>query len=90
MQLAVNKSGAVAGNYVDLVTDSIKPVQGAVDKQSQRVAWTVGDNKSTVGEVGLYNLTQDQAPAILHMGPDKDQTWLLVRLKQSPASPQPH
>ncbi|HTQ40184.1 MAG TPA: hypothetical protein VMJ32_14250 [Pirellulales bacterium] len=83
MQLAVNKSGALAGNYVDLVTDTVKPVQGGVDKQSQRVAWTVGGNNSTVGEVGLYNLTQDQAPALLHMGPDKTQQWLLVRLKKS-------
>ncbi len=86
MQLAVNKSGALAGNYCDVVTDKIQPVQGAVDKQSQRVAWTVGNNKNTVGEAGLYNLTQDEAPALIHVGPDKTQQWLLVRLKQSDAS----
>ncbi len=83
MQLAVNKSVALAGNYTDLVTDTIQPVQGSVDKQSQRVAWTVGSNKQTVGEAGLYNLTQDVAPAIIHVGPDKMQQWLLVRMKQA-------
>jgi hypothetical protein len=83
MQLAVNKSGGLGGNYTDLVTDTIKPVQGAVDKQTQRVAWTVGGNQNTVGEAGLYNLTQDEAPAVIHIGPDKTQQWLLVRLKQS-------
>jgi hypothetical protein len=83
MQLAVNKQGALAGNYTDLITDTVKPVHGAVDSQTQRVAWTVGDNKSAVGEAGLYNLTQDQAPAVIHIGPDKTQQWLLVRLKQS-------
>ena len=57
-------------------------VQGAVDKKSQRVAWTVGDNKSTVGETGLYNLTQDESPALIHLGKDKTQQWTLVRLKQ--------
>ena len=83
MQLAVNRSGALAGNYTDLVTDTVKPVQGAVDNQTQRVSWTVGNNTSTVGEAGLYNLTQDQAPAVIHIGQDKTQQWLLVRLKQS-------
>jgi hypothetical protein len=42
----------------------------------------VGKNKSTVCETGVYNLTQDEAPALLHVGKDKTQQWLLVRLKQ--------
>ena len=58
------------------------PIQGAVDKKTQRVAWTVGKNKNTVCETGLYNLTQDEAPALIHIGKDKTQQWLLVRLKQ--------
>ena len=58
------------------------PVQGAVDKQSQRLAWTVGNNKTTVGETGIYNLTKDEAPALIHVGKDKTQQWTLVRLKQ--------
>ena len=70
------------------MTDTVKPVQGAVDKQTQRVAWTVGDNKTTVGEAGLYNLTQDEAPAVIHIGSDKVQQWLLVRLAQ-PKQAQP-
>ena len=45
MQLAVNKSGALAGNYSDLMSGTNVPIQGAVDKKTQRVAWTVGDNK---------------------------------------------
>jgi hypothetical protein len=86
MQLAVNKSGALGGNYSDLVSGSTLPIQGSVDKQSQRVAWTVGNNKNTVGETGLYNLTQDEAPALIHIGKDKTQQWTLVRLKQPPAA----
>ncbi len=45
MQLAVNKSGTLAGNYSDLISGTTVPIQGAVDKKTQRVAWTVGDNK---------------------------------------------
>ncbi len=82
MQLAINKSGALAGTYCDLISNSIHPIQGAVDKVTQRVAWTVGSNKNTVGETGLYNLTQDEGPVLIHMGPDKTQQWMLVRLQQ--------
>ena len=63
MNLAVNKSGAIGGNYSDLVSGTTVPIQGAVDRKTQRVAWTVGKNKTTVCETGLYNLTQDEAPA---------------------------
>jgi hypothetical protein len=82
MQLAANKLGAVAGNYYDVVTGTTVPVQGAVDKQSQRLAWTVGKNQTTVGETGVYNLTKDEAPALIHIGKDKTQQWTLVRLKK--------
>ena len=63
MNLAVNKSGAIGGNYSDLVSGTTVPIQGAVDRKTQRVAWTVGKNKTTVCETGLYNLTQDEVPA---------------------------
>ena len=82
MQLAINNSGTLGGNYSDLIGGTTLPIQGAVDKKTQRVAWTVGNNKNTVGEAGLYNLTQDEAPALIHIGKNKTQQWLLVRLKQ--------
>ena len=87
MQMAVNKAGTLAGNYSDLISGTTVPIQGAVDPKSQRVAWTVGNNKNTVGETGLYNLTKDEAPALIHVGKDKTQQWLLVRLKQPGAQP---
>lgn len=80
-QLAVNHEGIIRGNFYNTITDSTLPVQGAVDKKTQRVAWTVGDNKSTVFETGLNNLTQDQASALVHFGKDKTQEWLMVRLQ---------
>ena len=75
--------GRIGGNYSDLISGTTLPIQGAVDKKTQRVAWTVGNSKNTVGETGLYNLTQDEAPALIHIGKNKTQQWLLVRLKQS-------
>jgi hypothetical protein len=87
IQLAVNKVGVLGGNYTDLVSGTTLPVHGCVDKRSQRVAWTVGSNKATVGETGMYNLTQDESPALIHIGKDKTQQWLLVRLKQPEDQP---
>ena len=80
-QLAVNHQGIIRGNFYNTVTDNTLPVHGAVDKKTQRVAWTMGDNKSTVIDTGLANLTQDQGPALVHFGKDRTQQWLLVRLK---------
>jgi hypothetical protein len=82
-QLAVNKAGVIAGNYNSVLTGTTAPVHGAVDKQTQRAAWTVGENKTTVYDTGISNLTKDEAPVLIHLGNDKTQQWLLVRLKQS-------
>jgi hypothetical protein len=38
-------------------------------------------------ETGLYNLTKDEAPALIHFGPDRTEQWLLVRLKNPDATP---
>jgi hypothetical protein len=81
-QLAVNKSGAIAGNYNNVLTGTTAAVHGSVDKKTQRAAWTVGENKKTVYEVGISSLTKDEAPVLVHIGKDKTQQWLLVRLKQ--------
>ena len=82
LELAVDKQGVIRGNAVDTGTEKASVVQGSVDKTSQRAAWTVGDNKTTVYETGLYNLTKDEAPALVHEGAAKTQQVLLVRLKQ--------
>ena len=82
IQFAVNKSGAIGGNYSDLLSDTITPIHGSVDQKTQRVAWIVGNNKKNVGETGLANLTKAEAPALIHQGSDKTTQWLLVRLQQ--------
>jgi hypothetical protein len=86
IQLAVNKEGVLRGNYTDTNTNQTQTVHGSVDKSTQRVAFTVGDNKTTVIETGLYNLTKDEAPCLLHFGQDKTEQWLLVRLKNPDAA----
>lgn len=82
IQLAVNKEGVIRGNYTDTATNKTQLIQGSVDKQTQRVAFSVGDNSANLIETGLYNLTKDEAPCLLHFGKDRTEQWLLVRLKQ--------
>ena len=95
VQLAVNKQGVIRGNAINPDLQTPIPVQGAVDKTRQRVAWTVGDNKTTVYETGLSSLTQGESPLLVHVDQDKTQQWLLVRLQppqdpdQQPAAPGP-
>ncbi len=81
MQLAVNKEGIVSGTLYDETTDDTATILGRVDKETQRVALRVGDNDNVVIETGLYNLTQEEAPIMVHFGPDKVENWLLVRLE---------
>jgi hypothetical protein len=81
IQLAVNKDGILRGNYTDTNTDKTQLIQGSVDKQTQRAAFTVGDDTTHLIETGLYNLTKDEAPCLLHFGSERTEQWLLVRLK---------
>ncbi len=41
-----------------------------------------------VVETGLGNLSQNEAAALVHYGPDQRETWLLVRL-DNPDDPEP-
>ncbi len=82
LQLAVSKDGVIGGSYTNTVTDSVENVQGMVDKKSQRAAWTIGDNQSTVLETGVYNLTQKETPVLVHFGEGQTQQWLMVRLDE--------
>jgi len=82
LQLVVSKEGIIAGTYTNPLTNTALPIEGMVDRETQRAAWTVGDNKNTVMETGIYNLTKDEAPVLMHFGKEKTQNWLLVRLEE--------
>jgi hypothetical protein len=79
-QLAVNKSGVLGGNYFDSITGNTLPVHGAVDLQSQRAAWFVG-NSATLCEAGIGNLAQDETPVIVFTSSTQIQQWTLVRIE---------
>ena len=79
LQMAINKQGILRGNYTDELSEHTQPIRGSVDPKTQRAAWTVGDNQTSVMEAGLSNLAQGEAPALIHKNGKTDH-WLLVRL----------
>ncbi len=81
IQLAVSKEGMIAGTYFNRSTNQSQEVQGAVDKKTQRTAWTVGGDDWPVMETGISNLTEDQSPALIHFADGQTQQWLMIRLQ---------
>ena len=81
VQIAVNKDGVISGTLYNTETDTAKAILGQVDKETQRVAFRIGENENIVAETGLYNLTQDEVPLLVHFGKDKQENWLLIRMK---------
>lgn len=85
-QLAVNKAGIIRGNYYNTGDNNVQELQGAVDKQTQRVTWFVKNRPQMIFDTGLYNLTKDEATVLVHQSADKTQQWTLVRLKNGDGS----
>jgi len=84
IQLAVSKEGIIAGTFYNDATDEGRPLEGRVDRETQRAAWKFSDGKNSelVMETTLYNLTQEESTALVHFNADKTQTWLMVRLPE--------
>jgi hypothetical protein len=86
LQLAINKAGIIRGNYFDPPAKNLQLIQGSVDKDTGRAAWVVADKKSIIFDCVLYNLTKSETPVLVHMGKDKTEQWVLVRLNQQTAA----
>ena len=89
LQLAVSKQGIISGSLQNTTADTVKQIEGMVDKQSQRAAWTVAGETRPIMETGIGNLTQDTAPALVHFADGTTQEWLLVRLDKPKESATP-
>ena len=79
IQLATNRLGQVAGNVINMQTDEITPVYGAVDPETQRVAMRV-EGRTEIAECGLWNLTQDTLTVLLHVDEATTEERTFVRL----------
>ncbi len=82
LQLALSKQGVINGTLQNTATNTVKAVEGMVDKQTQRAAWTVAGESRPLMEAGIANLTQDSTPVLVHFPDNTTQRALLVRLEQ--------
>jgi hypothetical protein len=80
-QLMVDKEATVRGTYFNKAAKNTQPIEGAVDKKTQRITWLVADRKDILFDTGIYNLTKDETTLLVHFGKDKTEQWTLVRLK---------
>jgi hypothetical protein len=83
VELAIDKQGVIAGTYYNEGSGASRPLKGTFDQKSQRVGigFADGEKEDAALETGIYNLTQDEAPALLHFGTTQTTPILLVRLK---------
>ena len=90
LQLAVSKDSVITGIYYNDATETERPIEGTVDAETQRAAWTFADGQDThiVMETGIYNLTEDEAAVLVHFGADTAQNWTMVRLEEPEAEQQ--
>ena len=82
LQLAVSKQGVLSGTLQNIAAKSVQPIEGMVDKQCQRAAWTVVGKSRPLMEIGAVNLTQDTSAALIHFADGSTQQCLLVRVNK--------
>ena len=82
IQLAVSKSGDIAGTYYNTTTNEVYELVGGVEQQSQRAFWKIADNpESPFVETGIYNLTQDVTPIKVYYQNGEVKDLLLIRVE---------
>lgn len=84
VQLAVAPDGALRGTYVNLLNDTNHPVRGAIDKQTQRAAFTIGPQGKIVFETSLPNLTKGTGGMAVHYENGESRHWVLARYAKEP------
>jgi hypothetical protein len=82
LQLAISKEGIIAGTFQNTATDQSFEVQGTIDTKSQRAAWGPVGEDWPIMETGIYNLSENQAGALLHFADGQTQEWSMVRLDE--------
>jgi hypothetical protein len=82
LQLALSKQGVLSGTFQNTATNTVKAVEGMVDKQTQRAAWAVAGESRPLMETGISNLTQGATAVLVHFPDNTTRRALLVRLEQ--------
>ena len=82
LQLAISKDGIIAGTFQNTETEKSFEVEGTNDQESQRTAWGPGGESWPIMETGIYNLTENEAGALVHFADGTTQQWSLFRMDE--------
>ena len=82
LQLAISKTGVIAGMFQNTTTQNVVPIEGSVDNKSSRVVLRPTGKEYPMIETGLYNLIQEQTQVLVHFEGGKIQQGLLVRVEK--------
>ncbi len=82
LQLAITKDGIIAGTFQNTSTDETFEVEGTIDKESQRAAWGPVGKEWPIMETGIYNLSENEASALIHFDEKEPQVWNMIRLEE--------
>ena len=85
LQLAIRNDGVLAGTYQNKETGETAGVEGMVDQESQRAAWTISGRTSPIVETGIQNLTMNETQVLVHFADQGTKTYLLVRVENPEA-----
>ena len=80
LQIAISREGIVAGSFANTTNNENLSVQGGADRESTRLAVTIGNQDDVVVETGLYSVTEQQASALVHYQDGTRENWLLVKM----------
>jgi hypothetical protein len=70
----------IGGTFQNTLTDDSFELEGTVDKESQRAAWGPVGKQWPIMENGLYNLTENEAGALIHFDNGQTQQWTMTRI----------
>ena len=86
MQLAIRSDGVIAGTYQNKETGETAGLEGMVDQESQRAAWTFTGRSTPIIETGIQNLTMNETQVLAHFADKGTKTYLLVPVENPEAS----
>jgi hypothetical protein len=79
VELAVSKEGEVRGNYYDVLSGQEQPIQGRLDKQTQKATFTAGSGGKVTFETTLASLTKPTGSVTLRFENGQTRKWALAR-----------
>jgi hypothetical protein len=86
LQLAVSKEGLLRGSYYDVLSGQEHAIAGSIDKNTQRVAWSVAPNNKVFFETSLQSLTNESGPVAVHFENGESRQWTLARYDSAESS----